>query len=273
MRKNIFITGGASGIGLQLAKYYLKGGHNVALFDLSFSESVLEELYPYQGASQNLVSLQADVCDMASLSGQVEAAVNTLGSPDLVINCAGILRAGRFTELPQSEFEQVVAINLFGTRNFICAVLPFMKKGAHVSMISSMAGVSGVYTYAAYCASKFGVMGLAKVLRQELKPRGIDVSVICPPEVSTPMVVKEHQTIDPICLEQKMVAGVLTVEEAVSKIAAGLATRKHVVVPGFRAKIIYLINRFAPDSIMFGIVDRIIAKGLARQSQTPQTDI
>ncbi|WP_120512194.1 SDR family NAD(P)-dependent oxidoreductase [Photobacterium salinisoli] len=264
MSKNVFITGGASGMGLQLARQYLRQGNKVAIFDLTIPDSVSIELPQLSTNDFGFSEHCANVCDLPALQAQVEQAVATIGKPDLVIHCAGILLADRFEHHSQSDYEKVVSVNLFGTRNVVEAVLPYLNEGAHLSMISSMAGITGNYTYAAYCSSKFAVMGLSKVLRMELKPKGIDVSVICPPEVSTPMVTKEHQTIDPICLELKMVAGVLSVEQAVRDIMAGLEKRKHIIVPGFKAKLIYLLNRYMPDAVMFSIVDRVIAKGLKK---------
>ncbi|WP_017024964.1 SDR family NAD(P)-dependent oxidoreductase [Vibrio rumoiensis] len=260
----IFITGGGSGMGLTLALRYLGQGKNIAVFDLRFSDEVKAKLEQACPATQKLSFHTANVCDGEQLTEEVNQAVNAIGKPQLIIHCAGILLAGLVSEQSQQEFEKVVSINLFGTRNMVAACLPHLETDGHIAMISSMAGVTGNYTYSAYCASKFGVMGLAKVLRMELKPKGIKVSVICPPEVSTPMVTEEHKSINPITLELKLVAGVLTVDEAVNAIMAGIEAKKPIIVPGAKAKLIYFLNRYMPDFILNSVVDKVIKKGLAK---------
>jgi len=121
-----------------------------------------------------------------------------------------------------------------------------------------MAGFAANYSYATYCASKFAVVGLGRVLRLELQPRGIAVSLICPPEVDTPMVVEEARTMHPVSRTLKDLSGTLSVEEAIKGILAGLDRGTHVIIPGTSARLTYLANRYLPDFVMNAVVDRVV---------------
>jgi NAD(P)-dependent dehydrogenase (short-subunit alcohol dehydrogenase family) len=257
--RTLFVTGGMSGLGKGLAAAYLARGSDVAIIDLAVREDIMAELATHkQRPGQQLVAYQASVTDLEALELVMAQAVDAIGNPELAINCAGLQRAAPFQELSGADFELVMQVNVFGTRNFAAAVLPFLCPGARLALVASMAGFAANYSYAAYCASKFAVVGLGRVLRLELKPRDIDVSIICPPEVDTPMVVEEAKTMHPVSRTLKDLGGTLSVEQAMAGILAGLDAGRHVIIPGFKAKLTYLSNRYLPDFIMNGVVDRVV---------------
>lgn len=263
--KTCFVTGGMSGLGKALAAQYLQLGANVAIFDLEVKQEVLRELEDHrQNVGQTIVAYEASVTDMEALISAVEQALAVIGTPQLAINCAGIQRAQPFGELPRDDFEMAVQVNLFGSRNFAAAVLPHMGEGSRLALVSSMAGFAANYSYAAYCASKFGVVGLGRVLRLECKPRGIDVSLICPPEVDTPMVVDEMKNMHPASRALKDLGGSLSLEQAIKGIVAGLDAGRGVIIPGGKAKVTYFCNRYLPDFIMNFVVDRVVRSALRK---------
>lgn len=263
--QRVFISGGMSGLGKALAGRYLQRGADVAIFDLVADAGVLSELQDCKRSSnQQCVMYQASVTDFESLDAAVTAAVTAIGAPELAINCAGIQRAQPFDELPRQHFEQVIEVNLLGSRNFAEAVLSTMSAGGRLALVASMAGFAANYSYAAYCASKFGVIGLGRVLRIEYRPRGIQVSLICPPEVDTPMVIEEIRHMHPASRKLKDFGGTLSVDEAVGGIMAGLDAGRGVIIPGAKARLTYLCNRYLPDVLMNWVVDRIVATELAK---------
>ncbi len=265
--KTLYITGGMSGLGKGLAAIYLARGADVAIFDLAVREDVMAELAGHKSRhGQKLVAYQASVTELEALKAAVAQAVETIGDPELAVNCAGLQRAAPFAQLSAADFELVMRVNVFGSRNFADAVLPFLRPGARLALVASMAGFAANYSYAAYCASKFAVVGLGRVLRLELRPREIAVSIICPPEVDTPMVVEEARTMHPVSRALKDFGGSLSVEEAMKGILAGLDAGRHVIIPGFKAKLTYFCNRYFPDFIMNGVVDRIVRSVLARMN-------
>jgi short-subunit dehydrogenase len=184
-------------------------------------------------AGQKLVAYQASVTDLEELKAAVAQAVEAIGNPGLAINCA---------------------------------VLPLLNPGARLALVASMAGFAANYSYAAYCASKFAGVGLGRVLRLELKPMDIEVSIICPPEVDTPMVTEEAKTMHPVSRTFKDLGGTLSVDEAMKGIIAGLDAGRHVIIPGFKTRLTYLCNRYLPDFIMNGVVDRVVRSVLNKTS-------
>ncbi len=257
----VFITGGGSGIGLYMAEKFLRAGVQVALFDLNFSAEVQSRLASIEAGAIDTESIEdtakyqtyeLDIRDSSAVLQSVSEATEALASPDLALHCAGIQLAKTFEHLTQEEFERVVTVNLFGSRNFAAAVIPVMKAGTHLAFVSSLAGLVPGYTYAAYNASKFGVIGLAGALRLECRPQNIAVSVICPGEIYTPMVVKEMETMHPVMRRMKAFAGTLALNEACDEIWEALAKRKALIIPGKRAKLAYLLGRWFP-----GLMQRI----------------
>jgi 3-dehydrosphinganine reductase len=241
----IYISGGGSGIGLYFAKKFAANGSKIAIFDLRISDEVRRELTQLNSA-EGLSFHEVNICDDTSLSEAAAQAVTKLGPPDLALNSAGTQAAKPFLDLTAEEFSRVVNINLIGSRNFAAAVLPHMKRGSRLAFVASLAGLVSNYTYAAYNASKFGVVGLAGAIKMDCIAQGIEVSVICPPEVKTPMVAEEMKTMDPITHELKQVAGTLELDVACDEILAGLEKGEFYIIPGFRARMVWRLNRWFP---------------------------
>ena len=257
--KTAVITGGGSGIGLRLAEMLVREGTSVGIIDRSDSaqaREILEALARQQVATQ-VEFFQADVTDAAALERAVNAAAEGLGVPDVAINCAGIQVAKPFAELTAEEFERVININLCGSRNFAAAVLPRMQSGAQLALMASLAGLVPSHSYAAYNASKFGVIGLAGALRLEYIAKGIEVSVICPPEVDTPMVAEERKTLPAVAVKLKETAGTMELQPACDEIMKQLRARRVTIIPSFRARAVVWVARVFPG-LMRKLSERIV---------------
>lgn len=266
--KVAFITGGGSGLGRQFAKLLLGEGASVALLDLRVSDEVLAEMQALAGAGQQVLAYPVDMTDASAVEAAVGDAVAAFGAPDLAINCAGIAISARFDKLPQASFEKVVAVNLFGSRNFAAAVLPVMQPGSRLAFVASLAGKVGSYGYAAYNASKFGVVGLAECLRMEQKLRGVDISVLCPGEIDTPLVTEEAKSIDLIARAIKDTGGTLEVGAACDAMLREVAKGHFVVIPGFKSKLTNIIGTRFPG-LLRRVVDgkaRKVSAGLERRT-------
>ncbi len=237
MSRACLITGGASGIGLRLAELLAARGERVVILDRATG--------PFE-------SLMVDVTDGTAVRKAVDAV-----RPRLVINSAGIQSAKEFLDLDEDEFRRIVEVNLVGSRNVAAAAWPHLRDGGHLVLIASLAGLVANYGYAGYCASKYGVVGLAEVLRLEGKPLGIDVSCVCPPEVETPMVVKERLTQPAPSKALKAFAGTMTLDEAAPQILRGIDRRDFLVLPG-NAKRTRFISRVLPLRAAHAISDRIV---------------
>jgi NAD(P)-dependent dehydrogenase (short-subunit alcohol dehydrogenase family) len=254
-----YITGGGSGIGLALAETLARRGARIAAFDLRFSEEARARL---RKVCPQVLFFEVDVRDAAGVEAAVNNAVAQTGAPDVAINSAGVQVARPFLEISSERYDFVVDINLKGSRNLAAAVLRHMRSGGHLALVASIAGVVSNYGYAAYSSSKFGVVGLANALRIECKTQGIAVSVICPPEVETPMVEEERRTAPAVTMQTKQFAGTVKLDDLCMQVMHGLDRGRFMIVPGsWRARFTVFLGRTFPR-LMAQVTDSMIAKGL-----------
>lgn len=246
----VFITGGGSGIGREFARLLAQEGAGVAIFNRRLAPAVVAELRAQaRSGEQQFSSHAADVLDEAALRHAFAEAAAQMGPPDLIINSAGIIVSAPFADLPATDFERVIQINLVGSRNACAAALPYLKPGSHLVLVASLAGLVGNYGYAAYSASKFGVVGLARVLDIEFSLQGVDVSVCCPGVILTPMVLQEHAVEHPLTRALAEFPGVLDVETACRGMLRGIARRRFEIGVGFMPRATGWLYRHAPESM------------------------
>ncbi|WP_237061312.1 MULTISPECIES: SDR family NAD(P)-dependent oxidoreductase [Microbulbifer] len=264
------ISGAGSGLGLGIALRLLRRGTSVSVLDLKLPDQAGEQLR--DAAEQGNCRwqfFQADVTRQETLQTATEQAVAAFGNPQLALNSAGIVVNRAFPDLSPEEFHRVVDVNLNGSFHFASAVLPHLQPGSRLALVASLAGLTSNYGYAAYGASKFGVVGLATTLRFEYQPLGIGVSCICPAEVRTPMVEKEKLDGNPVSMELRKVAGSLDVDTACDEILAGLDRGKWQIIPGTRGKLTAFANRVFPR-LFYRICSMVLVRVLRRQSSTLQ---
>ncbi len=261
---HVMITGGGSGLGLGTAIRYLKRGCKVSVLDLAMSSESQDQLDV--AASVGKTAWQYYTTDITSFDqtqGSVLAAVDAFGAPNLAINSAGVVINQAFVDMEPSEFRRVVDINLNGSYHFAKAVLPSMQPGSRLALVASIAGLTSNYAYAAYGASKFGVVGLATTLRYEYEPQGIHISCVCPPEVKTPMVEKELADGNPVSLELKALAGSLESDNACDQIVAGLDAGHWQIIPVLSGKLTAFAARYLPGPFN-AVMLHLIGKALRR---------
>lgn len=254
------VTGAGSGIGKRLAELLLARGDDVIALDVAFSAPARAEL---EGAGGRVHLESVDVRDGDAVTAAVESGAAVLGAPRLVVNCAGVVIATPFDETSEDEYRRVVDINLYGSRNIAAATLPHLKNGGHLVFIASLAGFIANYGYSAYCASKFGVVGLAEVLRLEQKPNGVNVSVVAPPEVVTPMVEEERRSGSKITGQMKQFAGSMELEPAAAAILKGIDSGKFLIVPSAKGRQTLALQRYAPRKLTQLVSDRLLKKANA----------
>jgi 3-dehydrosphinganine reductase len=259
--RTAFITGGSSGIGLACAKLAAAAGANVAIFsrDAKRLEDAVGEIRRMcTTPGTNVRGYQLDVSDHAEAECVIKRASAEMGEPFVLVNSAGLGGAFNFDELPYERFDRTMKINVYGIRNTIAAILPFMKKrGGYIVNVSSIGGLLGVFGYTAYSASKFAVIGFSECLRAELKRYNIIVSVLCPPDTDTPMM-REPDTIKPretIAISGN--AGLKSAEYVAVAMYRGMAKKRFVIIPGIGGKAVFLAKRLFPRLIE-SLMDRTI---------------
>ena len=243
-RRHALITGGSSGIGLALARRLAHQGWQLTILARRAPqlEAVAAELRSF-GATR-VHCLAVDVADRAAVAHAVAQALEIGGAPDLVVTSAGIARPDYFEALADSDFEQAMAINYFGTLNVLRAVLPALRarRQGHVVLVSSGAGLIGIYGYAAYAPTKFAVRGLAEVLRAELRADGVGVSVVHPPDTDTPQLAAENLTKP---AETRAIAGtaeVMSADAVAAAILDGVRRNRFVIAPGLAMRALALLH-------------------------------
>jgi NAD(P)-dependent dehydrogenase (short-subunit alcohol dehydrogenase family) len=267
--KSIYITGGASGMGLLAGKMLAALGSHIAIFDLNPTDAALNEVHgARRSQDQRVARYKINVVDRDAVLATVGAAVVEMGAPDIVINMAGIGGSAELVDMKFETFDRVIQINLYGTRNIVEAVLPSMlaRGSGKIVLVGSMGGIIPVYGYTAYGSSKFAVVGLAQCLRYELKPRGVSVACFCPGEVDTPGLAKERQTLHPASLALKKIGGTMPVETAVHGLVEGIRRDESMIIPGWKVKSTYWMHRLAPDWLWNGITDGIVAKAIRQNT-------
>lgn len=198
-RKNVYITGGSSGIGLALARVYARAGDSVVLLarDASKLDRAVRECRALAiNTEQSVAAASLDITAYDQLQANMDATVAEHGLPDLLVLSAGVATNKTFMDKSRAEFDWLVDVNFAGSRETARTVLPAMlsRGSGQIAFISSSAGLVGLYGYSAYSASKFAVTGFVQALRQELVGTGVSVNLVCPPEVATPMIAAESAT-------------------------------------------------------------------------------
>ncbi|MBX7259872.1 MAG: SDR family oxidoreductase, partial [Candidatus Hydrogenedentes bacterium] len=184
-----FMTGCASGIAQHVADRLIARGDKVYATDVNYD--ALARHANEKGWPESRVKLDTlDVRKLEDWEEVFERAVETFGKIDVCMNIAGVMLGGWIHEQPAKEIDMQIDINLkgliWGTQ--VASKHMVSNKSGHIVNIASLAGVAPIPGIAVYVASKYGVRGFSLAIANELKPLGVDVTVVCPDAIKTPLV-------------------------------------------------------------------------------------
>jgi NAD(P)-dependent dehydrogenase (short-subunit alcohol dehydrogenase family) len=183
MKPVVLITGASQGIGAAIAKVFAREIRNVRLALVARNARNLAAVARACAKLGATVECFAcDVGDEAAVAAMAKAVAKSFGPLEVLINNAGAFTQAPFAQTSVAEFDRMIAVNLRSaflvTRAFLPAMLK--RKQGDIFFMSSIAGLGAYQNAAAYCAAKFGVTGLAKVLRAETKGTGVRVCCVHP---------------------------------------------------------------------------------------------
>jgi NAD(P)-dependent dehydrogenase (short-subunit alcohol dehydrogenase family) len=178
------VTGGASGIGQAIVEAYTSQGATVVVFD-----RVIDALQGLVDAGQLAAAIACDVTDEGLVANAVQEVVARFGRIDVLVNCAGLAILSPAEELTSAQWNTTLAVNLTGAftmSQHVGRIMLAQGRGTVISLASQAATVA-LPGHVAYCASKFGLVGLTKVLALEWAARGVTANTISPTVVLTPL--------------------------------------------------------------------------------------
>ncbi len=184
--KTALVTGGAQGIGLEIARRFLQSEAQVVIWD--YSESSLEKAQATLSSYASRLSL--DVVDVGSLESCSKASTRLSSPVDILVNNAGIVRDKSFKKMSEEDFDQVIRVNLKGVFNSTHALLEKFNPESQqrrIVNISSVVGLYGNFGQTNYAAAKAGVVGMTKTWAKELGRKGFCVNAIAPGFIKTQM--------------------------------------------------------------------------------------
>ncbi len=187
--KTAIITGSSRGIGKAIAMKLGQLGANIVLNGTTASEAINSTCEELKEAGINVVVSVGDVRNVEYVNEMVNTALDTFGSVDILVNNAGVTRDKLIMKMSESDWDDVLDINLKGA--FLCtkAVTKTMMKqrSGRIINVTSVIGVIGNPSQANYAASKAGLIGLTKATAKELATRGINCNAVAPGLISTEM--------------------------------------------------------------------------------------
>jgi NAD(P)-dependent dehydrogenase (short-subunit alcohol dehydrogenase family) len=189
------VTGAASGIGAGIAEAFARNGSNICVVDICDEQTARPVLTAIETHRRKSLFIRADVSDEQQVRAMTERVLAEFGRVDILVNNAGIFTQSLLENLPVSDWDRVVGVNLRGT--FLCTrfLLPQMlaRRSGRIINIASQLGQIGGVEVVHYSASKGGVIAFTKALAREVASRGVLVNAIAPGPIQTPMLEGESE--------------------------------------------------------------------------------
>lgn len=264
--KWIVISGGSSGIGLALATRLSAAGAHLWLVARreALLQTALETVQASsQSAAQQFGYTSADLTDAEQAKNVAAEVLTRAGRVDVLINSVGAAHPGYIQDLPLDIFQWMMDANYYAPLYLTKALLPAMlaQRSGHIINIASAAALLGVFGYSAYGAAKYALVGLTEVLRAEMKPYHIRVSIVYPPDTETPQLEYENRFKPP---ETKAISGTataLTADQVARAILHQAAQGIYAIYPSWDVCIIAWLVKLLPQPWIFAVLDALTRKG------------
>ena len=250
--KIVWITGASSGIGESLAYQFAKKGAKLVLS--ARRESELERVANATGLSEKgVLVLPMDMLEFDKFPEKVQTVLDYFGQIDFVVQNAGITQRSYVKDTKFQVYRDIMELDFFSTASFTQAVLPFMiaRKTGHFVVISSVAGKIGVPLRSGYCAAKHALIAFFDALRAEVWQDNINVTVICPGYINTPISVSALDSLGNKHgkMDDNQTKGMPVDVFAKKAIRAIINNKKEVYIGGFYEVFGVYLKRFLPSLV------------------------
>jgi NAD(P)-dependent dehydrogenase (short-subunit alcohol dehydrogenase family) len=250
----VIVTGAAGGLGAAIARRFTDDGARVALLDVDAGRlAVVADSLP------DAETVVCDLTDPAACDAAVATVVERFGGIDVLINNAGMTHRSAFIDTDPAVIRKVMEVNYLGSVNITRAALPsLIDRCGAIAVVTSVAGFAPVLGRTGYAGSKHALHGLFDTLRAELRPAGVDVTIISPTFVDTDMqqralggdgAVTDHP--------QSRVGRQVTPEDVADKVYRAIERRKRWVVIGPIGHLTRVMT-----AVMPGVYERMMARSL-----------
>lgn len=261
---HVVVTGGSSGIGLATAVELARRGAHLALVarDPDKLERAMAQVKgECKNPSQRVLIKSADLSRLESARQAIDWLVEQDFAPEILINSAGVIVPGEFEKMSPEEFMRNMEHGFLSVVWPCKAAVPYMLAAGrgHIVNVSSVAGFLGIYGYTGYAAAKYATMGFTEALRFEMKPNGVKVHVVCPPDTDTPALAYEKTLRPP---ETDVIAGnikAIPPERVALAIVRGIERNKYYIIPDALSRFYFRLKGLLPE-VFFMIVDGDISK-------------
>ncbi len=185
------ITGGARGIGREIALAFAKEGSDIVICDVN-QDALNATKKEIEALGRKAETFVVDVTSLSQVEEMVNKTLDKFKKIDILINNAGITRDALIVRMSEQDFDSVIAVNLKGTFNCTKALAKVMMKQRYGKIVSiaSIIGIMGNAGQANYAASKAGIIGITKSVAKELASRNVNVNAIAPGFIETDMTAK-----------------------------------------------------------------------------------
>jgi len=267
MSQKIFITGGASGLGREIALRWAREGAHVCIGDLNVERgnAVAAEIAKAGGIA---LFIPCDVTKTEDLQNVADRLLREWGGVDIVVNNAGVATSGTLESESLEQWQWILNINLLGVVRGCQVFAPLFRaqKSGHFINIASMAGLLHPPGMGSYNASKAAVVALSETLRLELAPDNIGVSVVCPSFFQTNLI-ESLRSADPnaaLVIQKLFRKARITAAEIADKIFFAVPAGRFLVLPHADDRKAHLIKRLMPTSMYLNWMMKITRKSFRR---------